>query len=92
MQRNLKQRSNQRKTWNAIPGLKGFSEENIKLMRRFFETWKDIETDSVVGTTEITIFNAHERSAKVLFVTKKTRKSCNRTDLLQLDRHKEIKE
>lgn len=36
-----------------LPGLKGFSEENIKLMRRFYETWKDIETNSVVGTTEI---------------------------------------
>ena len=35
------------------PGLKGFSEENIKLMRRFYEAWKDIETKSVVGTTEI---------------------------------------
>lgn len=36
-----------------LPGLKGFSEENIKLMRRFYEAWKDIETSSVVGTTEI---------------------------------------
>ena len=36
-----------------LPGLKGFSEENIKLMRRFYEAWKDIETNSVVGTTEI---------------------------------------
>ena len=40
-----------------LPGLKGFSEENIKLMRRFYEAWKDIETNSVVGTTEITNFN-----------------------------------
>ena len=36
-----------------LPGLKGFSEENIKLMRRFYEAWKDIETSSVVKTTEI---------------------------------------
>ena len=36
-----------------LPGLKGFSEENIKLMRRFYEAWKDIETNPVVGTTEI---------------------------------------
>ena len=36
-----------------LPGVKGFSEENIKLMRRFYEAWKDIETNSVVGTTEI---------------------------------------
>ena len=38
---------------SELPGLKGFSEENIKLMRRFYETWKDIETNSVVGTTEM---------------------------------------
>lgn len=36
-----------------LPGLRGFSAENIKLMRRFYETWKDIEPNSVVGTTEI---------------------------------------
>ncbi|MBQ7572292.1 MAG: hypothetical protein IJT19_08650 [Bacteroidaceae bacterium] len=38
---------------SELPGLKGFSEENIKLMRRFYETWKDIEAKSVVGTTEM---------------------------------------
>lgn len=38
---------------SELPGLKGFSEENIKLMRRFYEAWKDIETNSVVGTTEM---------------------------------------
>lgn len=27
-------------------------ELHIKLMRRFYETWKDIEAKSVVGTTE----------------------------------------
>ena len=38
---------------SELPGLKGFSEENIKLMRRFYEAWKDIEAKSVVGTTEM---------------------------------------
>ena len=38
---------------SELPGLRGFSAENIKLMRRFYETWKDIEPNSVVGTTEI---------------------------------------
>ena len=38
---------------SELPGLRGFSPENIKLMRRFYETWKDIEPNSVVGTTEI---------------------------------------
>ena len=52
-----------------LPGLKGFSEENIKLMRRFYETWKDIETISVVPTTEITNFNIHGRSANSVVTT-----------------------
>ena len=38
---------------SELPGLKGFSEENIKLMRRFYEVWKDIETNSVVQTTDL---------------------------------------
>ena len=38
---------------SELPGLKGFSEENIKLMRRFYEAWKDIEAKSVDRTTEI---------------------------------------
>lgn len=42
---------------SELPGLKGFSEENIKLMRRFYEAWKDIEVKSVVQTTENTEFN-----------------------------------
>ena len=35
-----------------LPGLRGFSAENIKLMRRFYETWKSIEVNSVVRTAE----------------------------------------
>ena len=61
---------------SELPGLKGFSEENIKLMRRFYETWKDIETNSVVGTTEITNFNTQERSANSVVET---------TDLQKVD-------
>ena len=38
---------------SELPCLKGFSEENIKLMRRFYEAWKDIETNSVVVSTEL---------------------------------------
>lgn len=36
-----------------LPGLKGFSEENIKLMRRFYEAWENLEPNSVAGTTEM---------------------------------------
>ncbi len=36
-----------------LPGLKGFSAENIKLMRRFYEAWKELEVNSVGPSTEI---------------------------------------
>lgn len=39
---------------SELPGLKGFSAENIKLMRRFYEAWKDIEVNSVEDSTELT--------------------------------------
>ena len=45
---------------SELPGLRGFSAENIKLMRRFYETWKDIEPNSVVGTTELQSFDNKE--------------------------------
>ena len=40
---------------SELPGLKGFSEENIKLMRRFYEAWKDLELKSVGQTTELQV-------------------------------------
>ena len=52
-----------------LPGLKGFSEENIKLMRRFYEAWKDIEVKSVVQPTENTNFNIQESSANSVVKT-----------------------
>ena len=52
-----------------LPGLKGFSEENIKLMRRFYEAWKDIEVKSVVQPTENTNFNTQESSANSVVKT-----------------------
>ena len=45
---------------SELPGLKGFSAENIKLMRRFYEAWKEIEVNSVVRTTENTNINNSE--------------------------------
>lgn len=38
---------------SELPGLKGFSAENIKLMRRFYEAWKELEVNSVDASTEI---------------------------------------
>ena len=48
-----------------LPGLKGFSEENIKLMRRFYEAWKDLEVKTVVQTTENTDFNTSTSNSVV---------------------------
>lgn len=52
-----------------LPGLKGFSAENIKLMRRFYEAWKDIEVNSVVATTEIAEGVQHQQLANSVVVT-----------------------
>lgn len=38
---------------SELPGLKGFSAENIKLMRRFYEAWREIEVNSVNESTEM---------------------------------------
>ena len=54
---------------SELPGLKGFSEENIKLMRRFYETWKDIETDSVVETTDLQKADSEAESIRQLRLT-----------------------
>ncbi len=48
---------------SEMPGLKGFSEENIKLMRRFYEAWKDMETNSVDKTTEISTVTTPQLTA-----------------------------
>jgi len=52
-----------------LPGLKGFSEENIKLMRRFYEGWKDIEVNSVVQTTELQQIDNQDESIQQLRLT-----------------------
>ena len=36
-----------------LPGLRGFSETNLKNMRLFYEAWKSIESNSSVATDEI---------------------------------------
>ena len=38
-----------------LPGLRGFSETNLKNMRMFYEAWKDIESNSSVATDELGI-------------------------------------
>jgi len=63
-----------------LPGLKGFSEENIKLMRRFYEAWKDIEVNSVVPTTENTNFNTSELPANSVVLTTELQQANNELD------------
>ena len=36
-----------------LPGLRGFSSTNLKLMRIFYEEWKGIEANSSVATDEL---------------------------------------
>ena len=38
---------------SELPGLRGFSETNLKNMRAFYEAWNGIETNSSVTTDEI---------------------------------------
>lgn len=68
---------------SELPGLKGFSEENIKLMRRFYEAWKDIETNSVVETTEITDFNNSDLSANSVVETTDLQKTDSEADSIR---------
>ena len=68
---------------SELPGLKGFSEENIKLMRRFYEAWKDIETNSVVGTTEITDFNNSGQTDKSVVGTTDLQKTGSEADSIR---------
>ena len=68
---------------SELPGLRGFSEENIKLMRRFYEAWKDIETNSVVGTTEITDFNNSPSSANSVVETTDLQKADSEADSIR---------
>ena len=38
---------------NELPGLRGFSERNLKNMRAFYEAWSILETNSAVTTAKI---------------------------------------
>lgn len=43
-----------------LPGLKGFSESMIKLMRTFYEEWQYLESSSLIPISE----NSHEENNK----------------------------
>lgn len=68
---------------SELPGLKGFSEENIKLMRRFYEAWKGIEVKSVVRTTENTFFNNTPLPTNSVVSTTELQSSETEVDIIQ---------
>lgn len=39
---------------SELPGLRGFSSRNLKNMRMFYESWKDIEINSATAAAELT--------------------------------------
>ena len=43
-----------------LPGLRGFSERNIKNMRAFYEAWKELDTNSAVVTAELQVVENKE--------------------------------
>lgn len=43
-----------------LPGLRGFSERNLKNMRTFYETWNTLECNSAVTTAELTTIADNE--------------------------------
>ena len=38
-----------------LPGLRGFSERNIKNMRAFYEAWQELDINSAVATAELQV-------------------------------------
>lgn len=45
-----------------LPGLRGFSERNLKNMRTFYEEWQLLEVNSAVATAEMQTTNNNDDS------------------------------
>ncbi len=52
-----------------MPGLRGFSETNLKMMRIFYEEWKDLETNPSVMTDELQNAGYQEDTIRQLQLT-----------------------
>lgn len=52
-----------------LPGLRGFSETNLKMMRIFYEEWERIEMNSSVMTDETQDIDAHKDTIRQLQLT-----------------------
>ena len=53
-----------------MPGIRGFSESNIKSMRTFYEEWKDLEANSPVATDELQLTDNELGTIRRLQLTK----------------------
>ena len=45
------------KLQNDLPGLRGFSERNLKNMRTFYEEWKVLDCNSAITTAELQLID-----------------------------------
>ena len=52
-----------------LPGLRGFSQTNLRLMRIFYEEWRALEANSSVATDELQIINEGEEEIHQLQLT-----------------------
>ena len=52
-----------------LPGLRGFSQTNLRLMRIFYEEWRALEANSSVATDELQIINGGEEEIHQLQLT-----------------------
>ena len=57
--------------------------KKVELMRRFYEVWKDIETNSVARTTERTEFNDSEQSPNSVVSTTELQKADSEADSIR---------
>ncbi len=48
-----------------LPGLRGFSETQLKDMRRFYEAWEMLDNNMTVATAEITSYNSAVATAEM---------------------------
>ena len=49
-----------------LPGLRGFSQTNLRLMRIFYEKWRALEANSSVATDELQIINGGEEDLEYI--------------------------
>lgn len=56
-----------------LPGLRGFSAQNLRKMRSFYEEWKQLSVNSLVATSEI----SNEQPNSLVATSETTNEQCN---------------